>query len=425
MRCDDSFRVLAFVVGIGIGIALRLRSLQPEMRAVVIHPAHGLLPRPLKAGLSRPLPSALGADNPEPPFAQSAPPATPPLPALPLDAYGECVERVAGVGSAASSEQTAPQDIVLAVLTTAKRHGLIEELRQNWLSEAKALFLTDAPGLAETANQKVVIFKGDPNCGAADRGGPAIHYAHTAFDGNYKWILHVDDDVLVSTRNLAAFLSAYNPDVPLWFSAHGCDASYLPRGSSTPPCIAKREPRGCVGCPDKAYEGLLRQCKRRGGRVRELDGRGFKGECSAIPGVQGLKTFGSEQGQSYCGGTGCVFSVGFVRSFPTTEIFRKGTACQGCTRGQQDVLLSRCLFHHNPAAIAPIGVNGFFWGRPGERLVEQMLRHYPDCLADGTLPPSSAWQSRRCVRQHGLLEWFTIHLQMRGACRRSRAHPLR
>ena len=92
------------------------------------------------------------------------------------------------------------------------------------------------------------------------------------------------------------------------------------------------------------------------------------------------------------------------------------------------MLLSRCLFHHNPAAIAPIAVGGFFWGRPGERLIEQMLAHYPDCLSCAREISLSALQrlsprvrsasqrdaARRCVRKHGLMEWFSVHLQIRG-----------
>ena len=34
-------------------------------------------------------------------------------------------------------------------MTTEKRHGLIEMLRETWLRDAKALLLTDAPGLSE------------------------------------------------------------------------------------------------------------------------------------------------------------------------------------------------------------------------------------------------------------------------------------
>ena len=131
-----------------------------------------------------------------------------------------------------------------------------------------------------------------------------------------------------------------------------------------------------------------------------------------VPGVEGLKTFGAEPGQSYCGGTGCVFSAGFLRSFPPSEVFREGTMCQGCTRGQQDVALSRCLFHHHPAATAPIGITGFFWGRPADRLIEQMLKFYPKCAEGGA---AGGGRQQRCVRQHGLMDWFSAHLQIRGA----------
>ena len=122
--------------------------------------------------------------------------------------HAECVGR-------ATTTPTLPDDIVLAIMTTEKRHGLIEMLRESWLGDAKALFLTDAEGLPERPKQRVVVWRGHPDCGAADRGGPTIHFANTSFWGDYKWILHVDDDVLVHTPNLARFLSAYAPDVPL------------------------------------------------------------------------------------------------------------------------------------------------------------------------------------------------------------------
>ena len=336
---------------------------------------------------------------------------------------------------------TVPDDIVLAIMTTEKRHGLIEMLRETWLRDAKALLLTDAPGLAETPRQKVRIWRGHPNCGAADRGGPTIAIANETFwPEGYKWIIHVDDDVLVNVPNLARFLSAYNADIPLWFSAHGCDASYVSAARSDPPCVAQHAPRGCIGCHgrrDGLRNGLRRACEAAGsafstrdaeygpsalatalatadGRHAAKVGQGWRGGCGAYPDQQGLKTFGAEVGQSYCGGTGCVFSRGYLASFPYSEIFRNKTSCQGCTRGQQDVALSRCLFHHNPAAVAPIGIPGFFWGRPGERLVEQWLTHYPDCLKS-VGPGGPSRELGGCVRRHGLMEWFTMHLQVRGA----------
>ena len=360
------------------------------------------------------------------------PPDIPPPAPAPTSLHGECVGRVTG------TMRTLPDDIVLAIMTTEKRHGLIEMLRRSWLRDAKALLLTDAPGLAETDKQKVVIWRGHPDCGAADRGGPTIAIANTSFWGSYKWILHVDDDVLVNTANLARFLSAFDPDVPLWFSAHGCDPSYVARNSSRPPCVALLAARGCVGCSGRRSRlggnavgglggGLRAACTAAGSEFVPAQSaltsrKPWRGSCAGVPGVQGLRTFGAEVGQSYCGGTGCVFSRGYLRTFPHAEIFRNGTACQGCTRGQQDVLLSRCLFHHNPNAIAPIGIPGFFWGRPGERLVEQMLVEYPACIAraDATAgaadgPRGRPARQRLCVRRHGLMEWFTLHLQVRGA----------
>ena len=60
--------------------------------------------------------------------------------------FAECVERV-------ESASTTVDDIVLAVLTTAKRHELIETLREHWLRDAKALLLTDAPGHSTDAHR--------------------------------------------------------------------------------------------------------------------------------------------------------------------------------------------------------------------------------------------------------------------------------
>ena len=244
---------------------------------------------------------------------------------------------------------------------------------------------------------------------------------------------HVDDDVLVHVPNLARFLSAFDADLPLWFSAHGCDASYVPSGSSVPPCVAQSPPRGCIGCDGvHTASGLRKACEAAGspfvtrdqeyashmqmtadGRHAMKIGKGWRGGCAARPWQQGLRTFGAEVGQSYCGGTGCVFSRGYLGAFPHAEIFRNRTACQGCTRGQQDVALSRCLFHHNPLGIAPIGIPGFFWGRPGERLVEQWLDEVPRCLQKDRNGRPGGEREGTCVRRHGMMEWFTMHLQVR------------
>ena len=176
------------------------------------------------------------------------------------------------------------------------------------------------------------------------------------------------------------------------------------------------------------------------------------------------------------------------------------TRCQSLRRRAHPVLTrwrvlsmhGRCLFHHNPMAVAPIGIPGFFWGRPGERLVEQarpsppclshsmtfedpsnglrwpwgglpwpsmtfewpsmalgrpsvafkspsvdfsnlrlafhlpcspdcvqMLEHYPSCLKDEAGGSLGGTREGACLRRHGLMEWFTLHLQVRT---RLRAH---
>ena len=77
----------------------------------------------------------------------------------------------AGLGGRDDATNVFPAaNVVLAVLTTHKRHDLIETMRGHWLRDVKALLLTDRPGLRETARHKVVVYEGDPNCGAADRG---------------------------------------------------------------------------------------------------------------------------------------------------------------------------------------------------------------------------------------------------------------
>lgn len=176
-----------------------------------------------------------------------------------------------------------------------------------------------------------------------------------------------DDDVIVNTANLARFLSAFDEDLPLWFSAHGCDPSYMPRHAVQPPCVAQHAPRGCIGCTGRrndGHRGALSDGLRAACREAHSEfvtahdpsaqsRKGWRGGCAALPDVQGLRSFGAEVGQSYCGGTGCVFSRGYLKHFPPSEIFRNRTACQGCTRGQQDVLLSRCLFHHVRAITPP------------------------------------------------------------------------
>ena len=380
--------------------------------------------------------SPSGAGRPEPQAPLVEPGGVRASPPVRLDAnatrFAECVRRVAppiGLGPReGSTPATLPSDIVLAVMTTHKRHGLVEMLRAGWLSETKTFFLTDGPGLMPSELHRVGVYEGDPQCGASDRAAPTIHFANASWWGEFKWLLMVDDDVIVSTANLAAFLSAYDADDPLWFSAHGCDPSYSdpaaadagtgadssasraawPHGAS---CVAIDAPKGS-GDVARASRGLRGECAARGGAVRELDRPFFKGECGALGGVQGLKTYGSKQGMSYCGGTGCAFSRGYLRRFGNAELLRKGSACAGCTRGQQDVVLSRCLFRQNAAAVAPIGVPGFFWGRPAERLVELLIERYPACVRARGADDGAAGA---CARALGMGEWFSLHLQVRGA----------
>ena len=141
-----------------------------------------------------------------------------------------------------------------------------------------------------TARQKVVVWKGDPNCGAADRGAPALYYANLTWWGEYKWIIMVDDDVLVSTENLATFLSIYDPAMPLWFSAHGCTPAYVPleRGAANSsewphgaPCVAQRPPLGQAASLGRGH-GLRDVCEARGDSFVLSDSHGMRGSCAAV-----------------------------------------------------------------------------------------------------------------------------------------------
>jgi hypothetical protein len=168
-----------FFCGLAVGWLVMRFALSSDVHsttAVSIRPAATRVPELLVASAGVPVP---------PPTPETAP-SPPPGPAGGL--HAECVDRSTGA-------PTVPDDIVLAIMTTEKRHGLIQMLRETWLKDAKALFLTDAPGLPEAPKQRVRVWRGHPDCGAADRGGPTIALANESFWGDYKWIIHVDDDV--------------------------------------------------------------------------------------------------------------------------------------------------------------------------------------------------------------------------------------
>ena len=136
---------------------------------------------------------------------------------------------------------TSPDDIVLAVLTTHKRHDLIHELRKHWLRDVKALLLTDRPGLSETERHKVVVYEGDPNCGAADRGAPALYHANRSWWGEYKWIIMVDDDVIVSADNLAYLVQRDTVHGRFEKSVTASEGALSCEGVSTR-CTSERDP---------------------------------------------------------------------------------------------------------------------------------------------------------------------------------------
>ena len=93
--------------------------------------------------------------------------------------------------------------------------------------------------------------------------------------------------------------------MPLWFSAHGCTPAYVPRSASGAeggawprgaPCVAQHAPRGQAASVGAGH-GLKQLCKERGDVLALHDEHGYRGSCSAVPGVEGLKTFGAEPGR--------------------------------------------------------------------------------------------------------------------------------
>jgi hypothetical protein len=54
-----------------------------------------------------------------------------------------------------------------------------------------------------------------------------------------------------------------------------------------------------------------------------------------------------------------------------------------------------------------------------------MLEHYPACIADPANGPRGKREAL-CLRRHGLMEWFSLHLQARARAtlhsRRATAH---
>lgn len=186
-------RLLLWVcAGVLIGVALRTSAGRPRLEPSLSFSAS---PRPALPAL-RPiglheLPHSLHSPLPPPPATPDAPP---PLPSSPFEnaLIDECTQRV---GSSRVDDATIPSDIVIAVLTTVKRHTLVSVLQKSWLNQTKALLFTDGPGLNETQNHKVVVYQGRPECGASDRAAPAIFYANQSFQGDFKWIVMVDDDV--------------------------------------------------------------------------------------------------------------------------------------------------------------------------------------------------------------------------------------
>jgi len=110
--------------------------------------------------------------------------------------------------------------------------------------------------------------------------------------------------------------------IPPWLSAHGGVPQYVPRsrgatdarrlraavhGAQWPhgaPCVARRAPSGMARALGRG-SGLKEECERRGDTYVERDAHGYRGGCGAVPGTEGLRTFGA----AACGQNGGAASV--------------------------------------------------------------------------------------------------------------------
>jgi hypothetical protein len=155
--------------------------------------------------------------------------------------------------------------------------------------------------------------------------------AHLRFVRAYR---PQEDDTVFLIHSIARVTALYDPNAPIWLSAHGCEATYLPQG-----CLRENEQsmaRECSrrGLPPRTCKKTLNRMLQRGsllhGRLQTMRGPAY-----TLIDQHGRRTAAHANGTagvtSNCGGLGCVFSRGLLHSLPSDAMTGKG--CSECRIG--------------------------------------------------------------------------------------------
>ena len=214
----------------------------------------------------------------------------------------------------AHARAPAPLDALLVVMmASAGRGAALAAHARTWLRAVRAFIVCDRPpdpalGLVNSSRMRIAVLSGVAGCRNSDLYSTAIVLGNRTFP-DYSWMLFTEDDTFFVPRSLASFLGIFDPQMPLWFSAHGCEASYPP-----------------VACVDSRYQRAAERHVAphlRGGRAAQLlqpmfgpafaklDGRGRRVDLRG----RNMSAYVRDV-TSNCGGLGCVFSRALVRRPP-------------------------------------------------------------------------------------------------------------
>ncbi|EOD22786.1 hypothetical protein EMIHUDRAFT_447664 [Emiliania huxleyi CCMP1516] len=298
-------------------------------------------------------------------------------------ALSQCVAR---------ARAPAPLDALLVVMmASAGRGAALAAHARTWLRAVRAFIVCDRPpdpalGLVNSSRMRIAVLSGVAGCRNSDLYSTAIVLGNRTFP-DYSWMLFTEDDTFFVPRSLASFLGIFDPQMPLWFSAHGCEASYPP-----------------VACVDSRYQRAAERHVAphlRGGRAAQLlqpmfgpafaklDGRGRRVDLRG----RNMSAYVRDV-TSNCGGLGCVFSRALVHGLPASDL----EACHGCAVGIADLQTSRCMY--GSSGVGPIGVPAFSWGQSAARALEGP----PEGLAPRGRQPGGP-------RRGGALGIFSVHMR--------------
>ena len=210
-------------------------------------------------------------------------------------------------------------------------------------------------------------------------------------------------------------LSPFEPSMPLWFTAHGCTARWMPA------------PSGLIGdqrrhrltslapiAPCVAGSNVLQRaralCRQQGERcepgsfVQALDGGPYIWAED--------HTSSRTLRQANCGGLGCVFSRGLLDRVAARDV--TAPDCRQCSPGMADLQLSYCLFFQS--GYAPTGLPGFSWGETSQETLELVVERFPACVkACGHAAAAAAGAClAACATKYGMRDWISLHMRFRG-----------